>query len=410
VSAATVTVLVPAAVLLGTAVLRPADWPDWPVLLQAGAGGLLLRRSRPRLSKPDVPQQGADADGIRALARHLFDEYGTNGVGYFALTEDKALWADPQGRGAVAFQLVGATALVVGDPLARPADLPDVLGRFLTHCRARGWRPAFYQTLGTTLATYRAHGFHAFAIGREALIDLPTFTLRGKAIANVRHSVTHAERAGLTVRLYEAAELDGVTRAALSAISAEWLAAKRGAEMGFTMGRLSPEGWPSPRARVAMAYGAHGAAQAFLTVVPAGGARGWTLDLMRRRLEAVSGTMDLLIARTAEALRDEGFATLSLSLAPLASSPGDDEDAPALARRARTLLYERMHGTYNYRSLFNYKKKFNVRWETRYLVYAGATRLPAALYATARAHLPRTLLPPARRCGSGGAAARHQAA
>ena len=98
--------------------------------------------------------------------------------------------------------------------------------------------------------------------------------------------------------------------------------------------------------------------------------------------------MDLVIARTAEALREEGYALLSLSLAPLASGEDAVEDAPQPARLGRRLLYEKMHGAYSYRSLFSYKRKFGVRWETRYLVYAGDAALPAALYAVVRAHLP----------------------
>jgi lysylphosphatidylglycerol synthetase-like protein (DUF2156 family) len=62
-----------------------------------------------------------------------------------------------------------------------------------------------------------------------------------------------------------------------------------------------------------------------------------------------------------------------------------------------------MDGAYNYRSLFNYKKKFAVRWETRYLVYVGDAALPGALCAVAWAHLPspRRVLPhlPAARPG-----------
>jgi phosphatidylglycerol lysyltransferase len=113
---------------------------------------------------------------------------------------------------------------------------------------------------------------------------------------------------------------------------------------------------------------------------------------MRRRRNAEGGTMDLLIARTAEALRDEGWAYFSLSLVPMASGEDDDEDAPTVARCARATLYHKMDGLYNYRSLFNYKKKFGVRWETRYLVYAGNLALPSAIYATARAHMPAGVL------------------
>jgi lysylphosphatidylglycerol synthetase-like protein (DUF2156 family) len=372
---------------------------DGAVLLVPGALALLLLGLR-ALTLPGRPGSAVDEDASRDLARRLFDAHGANGVGYFAsyATASGAthLWADPRQRGVVAYRVVGSTALVAGDPLAAPADLPIVLDGFVAHCYAHGWTPAFYQTLGATLPHYRARGLRALAIGREAIVDLPGFTLSGKRIANVRHSVTHAERAGLWVQLYAAGALDAATRTELRALSDEWLAAKGGAEMGFTMGQLSAQGYPSTGARVAVACDRAGRVQAFLTVVPAGGGRGWLLDLMRRRRDSESGAMDLLIARTAETLRDEGFERLSLSLAPLASTEDDDEDAPEVARWGRRLLYEKMDGAYNYRSLFNYKKKFAVRWETRYLVYAGDAALPGALCAVARAHLPSPRLPVAR--------------
>jgi lysylphosphatidylglycerol synthetase-like protein (DUF2156 family) len=96
-----------------------------------------------------------------------------------------------------------------------------VLDGFLAYCRAHGWLPAFYQTLAETLPRYRARGLRAMAIGREAIIDLPRFTLSGKRMANVRHAVTHAERAGLGVRLCTAGAPDGATPAELRAISQE---------------------------------------------------------------------------------------------------------------------------------------------------------------------------------------------
>ncbi len=363
----------------------------WPLVPLTGVITLALLWGLCGLTLPALPGR-REEDQKRACARRLFAEHGGNPVGYFAAVGDKALWADSQGRGVVAYRVIGATALVVGDPLATPDDLPSVLDGFLNDCRAHGWTPAFYQAVPATLPLYRARGFSSFAIGREAIVDLPAFTLTGKRIANVRHSVTHAERAGLHVRLYGADELDVSIRAALADISREWLSSKGGGEMSFTMGQLGPDGAPTPGARVAIAYDADNRPQAFITLVPSGGGHGWTLDLMRRRHAAESGTMDLLIARTAEALRDEGYATLSLSLAPLACGTDDDEDAPALARRARAILYEKMDGAYNYRSLYAYKKKFNVSWETRYLVYAGTAALPSALYATARAHLPSRLI------------------
>lgn len=379
----------------------------WPWLPLTGVASLLLLwglygLTVPSFVAPDVARQ------VRERARRLFEQQGSNPLGYFAATGDKCLWEAPGGGGVVAYRVFGTTALVAGDPLAAPADLPGVVAAFVSYCRDRGWTPAFYQVLPGTLPVYRALGFRALAIGREAVIDLPAFTLQGKRIANVRHSVTHAERAGLSVKLYRADEIDARTRAELLDISREWLATKAGGEMGFTMGQLGPDGSPMPGARVAIAYDRDNRPQAFITLNPAGSGRGWTLDLMRRRRTAESGTMDLLIARTAEALRDEGFAIFSLSLVPMASAEDDDEDAPTLARRVRATLFHRMDGLYNYRSLFNYKKKFGVRWETRYLVYAGNMALPAAIYATARAHMPAHLVtfPTLRVRGGSGRAAR----
>lgn len=377
-------------------VSHPHPMPG-PTLPLVGVGAVLALVGAGGLTKTRRPRTGGCDETTRARAARLFAAHGANGVGYFATTGDKTLWTDPRGRGVVAFRLVGATALVVGDPLVAPTDLANVLERFLAHCYAQGWTPAFYQTSGATLNQYHHRGLRALAIGLEAVIDLPSFTLSGKRIANVRHSVTHAERAGLSVCLYDTGPLDAAVCADLLAISREWLAAKGGGDMGFSMGRLQNDGRPLHGARVAVAYDADGRAQALVSIVPAGGGRGWTLDLMRRRRSAVSGAMDLLIARTAEALRDEGYAIFSLSLAPLASTDADDEDAPLLARRARSLLYEKMGGAYSYRSLFNYKKKFNVRWETRYLVYTADTALLAAMYATARVHLPARLITLPRR-------------
>lgn len=369
---------------------HPAFWSVLPLI---GVGVLIILDGLRGLTLPRQPRsQGGDHSAMGTAVR-LFEAHGANAVDYFSTLPGRAIWTDPDGRGVVAFRLIGATALVVGDPVAPKDAMQDVLKRFLDHCRSHGWTPAFYQTLESTLPIYRVHGLQAMAIGREAIIDLLSFTLDGKRLANVRHSVTHAERAGIIVRLLAGDDLDDDARHDIMSISEEWLAGKGGSELGFTMGQVTRDGHTTPGARVALAYDGANRAQAFITVVPAGGGRGWMLDLMRRRGDAASGTMDLLIARTALALRDEGYGMFSLSLAPMAAGAADDEDAPGIARRGRTLLYDKMGGAYSYRSLFNFKKKFGVRWETRYLMYDGDAALPGSLCAVVRAHLPATLVP-----------------
>jgi lysylphosphatidylglycerol synthetase-like protein (DUF2156 family) len=130
------------------------------VLLLPGAATALLLLGLRGLTLPCRARRTVDEDASRDLACRLFDAHGANGVGYFASYTSAGaathVWADPGQRGVVACRVVGSTALVVGDPLAAPPDLPAVLDGFLAHCYAHGWAPAFYQALGATLPHYRA--------------------------------------------------------------------------------------------------------------------------------------------------------------------------------------------------------------------------------------------------------------
>jgi phosphatidylglycerol lysyltransferase len=232
-------------------------------------------------------------------------------------------------------------------------------------------------------------------IGEDAVLDLPTFTLSGKRMANVRHSVTHAERAGLRVHVCRLTDVGEELRTQLVAISRAWLSGKMSTEMGFSMGTFGEA--LDEETLVAVALDEQGTAWAFITLVPVPVRRGWMLDLMRRRMDAPGGAMEFLIARSAEYLRERGDQTFSLSLAPLASTRPSAEDTAVVVRRARAFLYEHFDRLYNYRSLQRFKDKFNPRWEERFLAYPAAVPLATVIAAVVRVHLaPR---PRAKRLG-----------
>src|SRR6185295_403728 len=96
---------------------------------------------------------------------------------------------------------------------------------------------------------------------------------------------------------------------------------------------------------------------AFCTWRPYRGDGAVVLDLMRKRSGARSGTMDFLLARSLDCLRDEGLAEASLANAPLANV-GEPQGLP---EHAAALLFERMNGIYGYKTLFQFKKKFAPR-------------------------------------------------
>jgi len=157
--------------------------------------------------------------------------------------------------------------------------------------------------------------------------------------------------------------------------------------------------------------------------VPVWARRGWSIDLMRRRSDALSGATEFLIVKSVEHARSRGDAMLSLSLSALAKveepapaaaavPEGDGDDAtpepstvtapdtgaPALPRgaitddRAREFLMEHLARFYDFKNLFRWKKKFGPEFEDRYLVYPDPLGLPRVARALLRAQSPGGLM------------------
>jgi phosphatidylglycerol lysyltransferase len=136
--------------------------------------------------------------------------------------------------------------------------------------------------------------------------------------------------------------------------------------------------------------------EAFVTWVPIPARRGWALDLTRRRRDAPLGTMELLVVRSVEAARERGDAVVSLSLSALAKvDEADGAPAPAPAPapetggdeldRARAFLMQHLARFYDFKGLFQWKKKFDPVFEDRFLVYPAPMALPRVAIALARA-------------------------
>lgn len=307
-----------------------------------------------------------------------------NPIWAYAAEPDKAYFRSPRGR--VAYRVSAGVALAAGEPICHPIDRVALAAEFADFCRGQGWLPACYQVLDEAVDRYRAVGFRALKIGEEAMIDLATFSLVGKKIANVRHCAAHVEREGVRAEMHPDGVDDEETLHGLEAVSAAWLAARPGrGEMGFSMGSFSRKAMRHTCA--AAARDAEGAICAFVTFRRVG-ASGMVLDLMRRTEAAPSGVIDYLIARACEHFRDAGLREASLSLAPLAGVEGDGHQP-----RVEWLLgqlYRRGDSLYRYRPLYAFKRKFGPTWQARYLLYPGGIwGLARVLLAVGLVHMPR---------------------
>lgn len=216
-------------------------------------------------------------------------------------------------------------------------------------------------------------------IGQEATVPLDTFSLSGKSMGSLRSARNRAQRAGRQVSAIEPPLPDDLVQE-LHELSDEWLTLDGRRERTFTLGQFEPG---SIRASpVLVLRSAEGRAEAFIDLIPDGVPGELTFDLMRHRVDAPNGAMDLLILALIDRGKAQGYSTLSLGMVPFVNP--EPEATTAAADRAIAQLARPMSRFFASESLFAYKNKFHPDWEPRYLVLRSVAQLPRVALALAR--------------------------
>jgi phosphatidylglycerol lysyltransferase len=338
----------------------------------------------------------------------MLKRWGGAPISYFALLLDKQyLFADESASSewCVAYRVIGRRAVALGDPIGDPMFAEDAIAAFVSYCRLQDWQPSFYQVSSDYLTIYQKLGLRTLKVGQDAYVDLATFSLRGKSFQDLRTALNKMSKLGIAIEHYQSAnQMDTFTTTELSSISSEWLQSRRGVEKSFAMGAFAPQTELFHDSRVFIARDqSTRIVLGFVTFVPIFAQSapvdnslrpfGWTLDLMRRRSDAMNGIMEFLITSAALQFQSEGAEAMSLGLSAMASS--DQEDDPhdsELFMRARQILFKRFNFSYSFDGLFCFKNKFGPNWQSRYLVYDGHANLLSTIYAILEAHSKRFLI------------------
>jgi lysyl-tRNA synthetase len=328
----------------------------------------------------------------RARAEEIVHKWGTDTLDYFALRRDKNYFFAADGESLVAYLYVRGTAMVAADPIGPPGNEARTLDEFLAFCAERGWRVAFFAVREADDDLYRQRGMHPVYLGDEAILRLDTFTLDGAERKAVRAAVKHVDK-GHTFELIAENEADPLLVGELNEISEEW---RKGApERGFTMELGEDVEGTNPDFVLAIARDRHTEkVEGFLRFVPVyGDEPGYSLDLMRRRLDSSNGMTEFLIARAAQALGARGFKRLSLNFAAWGRLLDSAEDA-GLSGRLQRLMAKGLNPFFQIQSLRDFNAKFGPEWVPRSCVIDDPSDLPrvAMLYASVEGFLEVPLL------------------
>ncbi|WP_051943948.1 bifunctional lysylphosphatidylglycerol flippase/synthetase MprF [Streptacidiphilus rugosus] len=324
-----------------------------------------------------------------AQAKQLLLRYGGSTLSYMSTWPGNDHWLSADGRAAVAYRVIGSTALTLGDPYGDPDSRGAAVAEFTAYCDEHGWSPCFYSvTQGTRDVTERL-GWSAVQVAEDTWLHLPDLAFTGKRWQDVRSALNRAGKAGITAHWHSWPTAPIAVQEQVRALSEEWVADKGLPEMGFTLGGLDELN--DPRVRVLVALDEEGVLHGITSWLPSyedGEPVGWTLDFMRRGDGAFQGVMEYLIATAALTFKDEGARFLSLSGAPLARVDRGEQQAPL--QRVLDVLGRTLEPVYGFRSLLAFKSKFQPTYLPLYMVYPDPAQLPAIAGAIGKAYLPET--------------------
>ncbi len=338
--------------------------------------------------RPVVERTDEATDQDRERARTLIAEHGQDPMDCFSLLPDKRYFFAEDGRGMVAYALWRNFAVALADPIAATGARPQLIREFLQFCAQQDWEPLFYCSHISNRPLYEEHGLITFKVGEDARLDVNDFKLQGNKFQNLRTARNKAQKAGLTFQWYDATpHPDHGLEAQLQLLSNEWLKRKHGGEMTFDLGSFDV---PTIREHgIAIVRNPEGRMEAFATWWPYKQGKGRCLDIMRAR-EEVRDVMDFLIVEAIDHFKAEGVEEISLGNAPLANIDAATEGCDINRQeRAVKFLFDNFDRFYGYKSLFNFKKKYQPEWQGRYLAYRPRVSLAMVGLAVAGVHLPR---------------------
>lgn len=362
--------------------------------LLAALGMLTALTTAYLLLRPAEPPAALALDDEERM-RELLDRHGgRDSLGYFALRRDKSVIWSPSGKACIAYRVVSGVMLASGDPLGDPEAWPGAIQRFLEECDRHAWAPAVIGCSEAGGEVWNRHGLDALELGDEAIVDVETFSLEGRAMRNVRQAVARVERAGYTSSVCRLRDLSRPEIAGIRDQATAWRGAQT--ERGFSMalGRFGdPRDGECVVARAVHQGPAGPVMRAVLHFVP-WGTDGLSLDLMRRDRSADNGLNEFLIVETLRAASRLGVQRISLNFAVFRSAleRGERLGAGPVLRAWRAVLIF-VSRWFQIESLYRFNVKFRPIWEPRFICYRTARDLPriavAALEAEAFIVWPR---------------------
>jgi len=335
--------------------------------LALGVFAWRLIQPRARITRPVDPALLEHVEAVLATAQNAAPDASLAYLG------DKQFLFSESGESFVQYAARDRNWVAMGEPVGRLDEKRAMVWAFRELCDRHGARPIFYAIRRDSVADFVDCGFVAAKIGENAIVDLETFSMTGRARQDLRTARSRAEREGLMFGILPAAEVEG-RMAELQAVSDSWLDTHQGEEKGFSLGRFDP----NYIRRFDMAVlKRDDRIVAFTNLWRTADGRRLSVDLMRYAPDSPPQVMDALLVELLLWAQGQGYASCDLGRTPLAGL--EAHRLANLMTRIGSLIYTHAGRLYGFEGLRRFKSKFLPRWESNYIAAPTGWQLPSAL-------------------------------
>ncbi|MDR5828553.1 bifunctional lysylphosphatidylglycerol flippase/synthetase MprF [Caballeronia sp. LP006] len=327
------------------------------VFASAFAVWQLLRPAAGRFEKP-APQDLADA-------ARIFRAQERSDAG-LAMMGDKSFLFSESRQAFLMYAKHGRTWAALHDPVGPRHEWAALIRQFVALAHSHNGRAAFYQVRADALPLYLDAGLTLMKLGEEAHVALSEFDLKGSHRSHLRYALKRGERDGFDTEVIDPSRV-AECMPMLRTISDDWLDSRSAREKSFSVAAFNED---YLAAQSVLLVRQQGAPVAFVTFMTTDMNTEATVGVMRHVAEASPYAMEYLFTKLALHLKEAGFKSLSLGIAPLSGM----EPTPLASHwhRLAGLVWRFGGRFYNFRGLRGFKSKFQPRWEPRYLAASGS--------------------------------------
>lgn len=319
----------------------------------------------------------------------LLRKFATNPVAAIILEDDKQYFFAKTCEGVIGYTIINNIAIVAGEPICSNSDINNILLEFKKYCSEKSLSICFCQVSEKYKAILEDADFIVQEYGKEAIINLDTYTIRGAKTAKIRWANNKMDKLGVRVWEYEPLiKRDEEIEKQINNVSNEWLKMKKSGELSFMLGTISLD-TPFDR-RYFIASDSEENVLGFMVCFPYKSGKGYFIDITRRSKEAPLGIMEKLTIGICEILKEDESKEVSLGLAPLADIQCGKSLENKVIYKFFKLIYKHMSSFYGFKALHDYKKKYNPSaWESRFIAFSSDASILSIGYAMVKAKHPQ---------------------